>query len=99
MSTAHRHEVGLWPLAQTTVYDNRLVASVSTPTAAMLGVGVPTTILRGDPTAPLIVTVVERLATAGPFERCAPESADHRFARRGPDGCEDTRLPRAEPSA
>ena len=60
----------------------------------------PTTILRGDPTLPLIVTVVERLAAAmprtelwscrshtttastlrGPFERCAPESADHRCA-------------------
>ena len=74
---------GLVPLAQTTVYDNRLVASVSTPNAAMLGVDVPTTtILRGDPTLPLIVTAVERLAAAGPFERCAPESADHRCARR-----------------
>ena len=68
---------GLVPLAQTTVYDNRLVASVSTPNAAMLGVDVPTTILRGDPTLPLIVTAVERLAAAGPFERCATESADH----------------------
>jgi hypothetical protein len=65
-----------------TVYDNRLVASVSTPNAAMLGVDVPTTILRGDPTLPLIGTAVERLAAAGPFERCAPESADHRCARR-----------------
>jgi hypothetical protein len=37
----------LVPLAQTTVYDNRLVASVLTPTAAMLGVDVPTTLLRG----------------------------------------------------
>jgi hypothetical protein len=53
-------------LAQTTVYDNRLVASVSTPTVAMLGVAVPTTILRGDPTVPLIVTAVERLAAAMP---------------------------------
>jgi hypothetical protein len=25
-----------------------------------------------------------------PFERCAPESADHRCARRGPDLREDT---------
>ena len=57
---------GLVPLAQTTVYDNRLVASVSTPTAAMLGVDVPTTILRGDPTVPLLVTAVERLAAAMP---------------------------------
>jgi hypothetical protein len=68
--------------AQTTVYDNRFVASVSTQNAAMLGVDVATTILRGDPTLPLIGTAVERLAAAGPFERCAPESADHRCARR-----------------
>jgi hypothetical protein len=27
----------------------------------------------------------------GPFERCAPESADHRCARRGPDRREGTR--------
>jgi hypothetical protein len=55
---------GLVPLAQTTVYDNRLVASVSTPTAAMLVVDVLTTILRGDPTVRLLVTAVERLAAA-----------------------------------
>jgi hypothetical protein len=73
---------GLVPLAQATVYDDRLVASVSTPNAAMLGVDVPTTILRGDATLPLIVAAVERLAAAGPFERCVPESADHRCARR-----------------
>ncbi len=27
----------------------------------------------------------------GPFERCAPESADHRCARRGPDRAGRTR--------
>ena len=70
---------GLVPLAQTTVYDSRLVASVSTPTAAMLGVDVPTTILRGDPTVPLIVTAVERLAAAMPGTELVvvPESHDH----------------------
>lgn len=70
---------GMVPLAQTTVYDNRLVASVSTPTAAMLGVDVPTTILRGDPTMPLIVTAVERLAAAMPGTELVvvPESHDH----------------------
>jgi hypothetical protein len=70
---------GLVPLAQTTVYDNRLVASVSTPTAAMLGVDVPTTILRGDPTMPLLVTAVERLAAAMPGTELVvvPESHDH----------------------
>ena len=72
---------GFVPLAQTTVYDNRLVASVSTPTGAMLGVGVdvPTTLLRGDPTMPLIVTAVERLAAAMPGTELVvvPESHDH----------------------
>ena len=70
---------GFVPLAQTTVYDNRLVASVSTPTAAMLGVDVPTTLLRGDPTMPLIVTAVERLAAAMPGTELVvvTESHDH----------------------
>jgi hypothetical protein len=69
---------GFASLAQTTVYDNRLVASVSTPTAAMLGVDVPTTI-RGDPMMPLIVTAVDRLAAAMPGTDLVvvPESHDH----------------------
>jgi pimeloyl-ACP methyl ester carboxylesterase len=70
---------GMVPLAQSTVYDTRLVAAVSTPTAAMLGVDVPTTLLRGDPTIPLIVTAVERLAAAMPGSDVVivPESHDH----------------------
>jgi pimeloyl-ACP methyl ester carboxylesterase len=69
----------LVPLAQTTVYDNRLVASLSTPTPAMLGVDVPTTLLRGDPTVPMIVTAVERLAAAmaGTELVVVPESHNH----------------------
>jgi hypothetical protein len=82
---------GFIPLAQTTVYDNRLVASVSTPTAAMLGVDVPTTLLRGDPTMPLIVTAVERLAAA------MPGPADHRCARRGPLAGKGLSLARRHP--
>ncbi|MCO1656359.1 alpha/beta fold hydrolase [Pseudonocardia humida] len=70
---------GLLPLARTTVYDNRLVASVSTPTAAMLEVDVPTTVLRGDPTMPLLVAAAERLAAAMPGAELVvvPESHDH----------------------
>lgn len=66
-------------LAQTTVYDNRLVASISTPTAEMLRVDVPTAILRGDPTVPMLVTAVERLAAAMPGADLVvvPESHDH----------------------
>jgi pimeloyl-ACP methyl ester carboxylesterase len=69
----------LAPLAQSVVYDHRLVGSVSTPTAAMLGVDVPTTILRGDPTMPLLVTAAERLAAAMPGAELVivPESHDH----------------------
>jgi hypothetical protein len=45
----------------------------------MLGVEVPTTLLRGDPTLPLIVTPVERLAAAmgGTEVVVVPESHDH----------------------
>jgi pimeloyl-ACP methyl ester carboxylesterase len=70
---------GLVPLARTTAYDTRLVASVSTPTAAMLGVDVPTTVLRGDPTMPLLVAATERLAAALPGAELVvvPESHDH----------------------
>jgi pimeloyl-ACP methyl ester carboxylesterase len=70
---------GLVPLARTTVYDHRLVTSVSTPTAAMLEVDVPTTILRGDPAMPLLVTAAERLAAAMPGAGLVvvPESHDH----------------------
>jgi pimeloyl-ACP methyl ester carboxylesterase len=73
------------PLAQTTVYDKRLVASVSTPTAAMLAVEVPTTILRGDPAPPLLVTATERLAAAMPGADfvVVPESHDHRVDPAG----------------
>ena len=76
---------GLVPLAQTTVYDNRLVASMSTPTAAMLEVDVPMTLLRGDPTVPLIVTAAERLAAAMPGTEVVvvPESHNHGVDRAG----------------
>ena len=70
---------GLVPLAQTTVYDTLLVASVSIPTSAMLDITVPTTILRGEPTAPILVTACDRLAAAMPGVEVVvvPESHDH----------------------
>ena len=55
---------GLVPLAQ--VYETILVASVSTPTPAMLGATVPTMILRGEPAAAVLVTACTRLAAAMP---------------------------------
>lgn len=70
---------GLVPLAQTTVYDTQLIASVSTPTAAMLGTDIPTTILRGEPAAPVLVAACDRLAAAMPGVELVvvPESHDH----------------------
>ncbi len=70
---------GIVSLAPTAVYDHRLVAAVSTPTAAMIGVDLPTTILRGDPTMPVLATAVERLAAAMPGADLVvvPESHDH----------------------
>lgn len=70
---------GLVPLAQTTVYDTLLIASVSTPTPAMLGTDVQTTILRGEPAAPVLVTACNRLAAAMPGTELVvvPESHNH----------------------
>jgi pimeloyl-ACP methyl ester carboxylesterase len=58
----------------------------------MLAVDAPTTILRGDPTMPLIVTAVERLAAAMPGTDLVvvPESHDH-----GVDPAETVREVRA----
>jgi pimeloyl-ACP methyl ester carboxylesterase len=69
----------LVPLAQSTVYDVLLTRAVSTPTAAMLGVQVPVTILRGEPTFPIIVAATDRLAELMPHAELVvvPESHDH----------------------
>ena len=66
-------------VAQSTVYDAALSAAVSTPTEAMLGVGMPVTILRGEPTVPMLVAAAERLAAAMPSAELVvvPESHDH----------------------
>jgi pimeloyl-ACP methyl ester carboxylesterase len=66
-------------LAQSTIYDTELVDAVSTPTAAMLQVDLPTTILRGEPTMPLLVSATERLAAVMPQAELVvvPESRDH----------------------
>lgn len=72
-------------LAQTTIYDHRLVAAVATPTPAMLAIKVPTTILRGDPAVPFIITAAERLAETIPGAELVvvPESHDHSVDPRG----------------
>ncbi len=69
----------LLPLAQSTVYDALLTGAVSTPTAAMIGVDAPVTILRGEPTMPLLVVATDRLADLMPHADLVvvPESHDH----------------------
>lgn len=69
----------LVPLAQSVVYDALLTAAVGTPTPAMTGVAVPTTILRGEPTFPMLVAATDRLAAAMPDAELVvvPESRDH----------------------
>jgi pimeloyl-ACP methyl ester carboxylesterase len=69
----------LVPLAQSTVYDALLTSAVSTPTAAMVGVEVPVTILRGEPTVPMLVAATDRLAELMPHAELVvvPESHDH----------------------
>ena len=69
----------LVPLAQSVVYDALLTRAVSTPTAAMTGVAVPVTILRGEPTFPILVAAAERLAEAMSQSELVvvPESHDH----------------------
>ena len=69
----------LVPLAQSTVYDAILTRAVSTPTAAMIGVEAPVTVLRGEPTFPLLVAATDRLAELMPYAELVivPESHDH----------------------
>jgi pimeloyl-ACP methyl ester carboxylesterase len=69
----------LVPLAQSTVYDAVLTRAVSTPTAAMIDVEVPVTILRGEPTFPMLVAATDRLAGLMPHAELVvvPESHDH----------------------
>lgn len=69
----------LIPLAQSVVYDATLTRAVSTPTPAMLAVSAAVTVLRGEPTYPILVTAAERLGAAMPSAELVivPESHDH----------------------
>ena len=66
-------------LAQTTVYDTRLIALVSTPSPAVVHSGVPMTVLRGEPAAPIFVAGCPRLAAMVPGADfvVVPESHNH----------------------
>lgn len=66
-------------VAQSVVYDALLTKAVSTPTTAMIHVAIPVTILRGEPTMPLLVKAANLLAEAMPNAELVvvPESHDH----------------------
>lgn len=66
-------------VAQSVVYDALLTKAVSTPTSAMTGVAMPVTILRGEPTMPLLVAAADRLTELMPNAELVvvPESRDH----------------------
>jgi hypothetical protein len=67
-------------LAQSTVYDAWLTRDVSTPTAAMIEVPVPTVVLSGAETFPFLRAAAERLGAAMPHGEFVevPESIGHR---------------------
>ena len=68
-------------LAQSTVYDAWLTREVSTPTAAMRNVGVPTLVVSGRETFPFLRASAERLAGVvdGAEFVEVPESVGHRL--------------------
>ena len=70
----------LVPLAQSTVYDAKLTAQVSTPPQEMLSVSQRVTILRGEQTFPILISAADRLAEK--MEKAelviVPESVMHR---------------------
>lgn len=71
----------LLPLAQSTVYDATLTRDVSTPTAEMVAVASPVTILCGEQTFPFLSAAAQRLAKTIPGAELVimPESVMHRL--------------------
>lgn len=69
----------LLPLAQSVVYDATLGRDFPEPTPGMLGVGIPVTIMRGEPTFPVLQRAADRLHEAKPGWDLVvePESANH----------------------
>lgn len=69
------------PLGRSTIYDTLVTQRASTPSAAMVGVRMPVTILCGTQTMPILITAAERLSQVMPdaeFVR-VPESVGHRM--------------------
>lgn len=76
----HGQLAALAPLAQSTVYDTRLTLRMRRPTATLLDVAAPTTVLRGAQTFPFLLAASDRLAAVLPDARLVvvPESVMHR---------------------
>lgn len=70
----------LAPLGQSIVYDVNLTSRVRRPDAALLGVAVPVTVLRGEQTFPFLIASSDRLASQIPGAELVvvPESIMHR---------------------
>jgi len=69
------------PLGRSTIYDALVTRRASTPSAEMLGVRMPVTILCGVETMPILVTAASRLAEMMPDAEYlqVPESIGHRM--------------------
>jgi pimeloyl-ACP methyl ester carboxylesterase len=70
----------LAPLGQSTVYDTRLTLRVKQPSAEMLAVSRPVTVLRGEQTFPFLIGSSDRAASEIPGAELVvvPESVMHR---------------------
>jgi pimeloyl-ACP methyl ester carboxylesterase len=79
----------LAPLGQSTVYDTKLTLAMKQPTAEMLTVSQPVTVLRGEQTFPFLIGSSDRLASEMPGAALVvvPESVMHR-----PDPVATTRV-------
>jgi pimeloyl-ACP methyl ester carboxylesterase len=79
----------LAPLGQSTVYDTKLTLRMKQPTAEMLTVSQPVTVLRGEQTFPFLIGSSDRLASEMPGAALVvvPESVMHR-----PDPAATTRV-------
>jgi pimeloyl-ACP methyl ester carboxylesterase len=66
-------------IAQSVVHDATLTGSMRVPTPAMAAVRIPTVVMRGGQTWPLLATAAERLAALLPDARLQvlPDAGDH----------------------
>lgn len=78
-------------IAQSVVYDAILTYTVTVPTAEMLAVDAPVTILRGDPTFPTLMRACDELHAAMPGSELVVDSASSDHALNPPSIAEIVR--------